>query len=138
MSRRMRRSTKRRSIGRRGMSLIEVMIALVILSISLLGLGDFVTKFVRGTRQSASLSTAGDLAVDRIELVKGAAAYGDIEGYAATEAMAAPYAGFTRTTEVLRVGGGAADSVDFKRVTVVVAGAGLVTPIKKTTYISSF
>lgn len=128
----------RRTHPRRGMSLIEVMIALVILSISLLGLGNFITRFVRGTHESATLSTAGDLAVDRIEMVKGAATYPDIDGYTATETLTDPYAGYTRDTQVIRVGGAAADSVDFKRITVTVSGPGLAAPVKKTTYISSF
>lgn len=125
-----------------GMTLIEVLMALVILGVAMLGLGTFVGKFVRGTRENAVLSTASDLVVDRLEIVKGAASYAAVDAFAGSETLAAPYAGFLRTTQVQRVGGDDDDDSevleDYKAVTVSVTGPGLTVPVKKTTFIAQF
>jgi len=118
-----------------GMTLIEVLMALVILGVAMLGLGTFVGKFVRGTSENAVLSTASDLVVDRLEIVKGAASYAAVDAFVGSETLAAPYAGFLRTTQVQRVG---EVLEDYKAVTVSVTGPGLTVPVKKTTFIAQF
>lgn len=120
------------------MTLFEVIIALVILCMVMLGMGSFVVQFVRGTRTAAEVSTAIDLVSDRIETVKGAATYAGIDSMATTEASVVNYSGFRRVTMVTHTGGGSTDLVDYRAVTVTVIGPGMSTPVKKSTFIAKF
>jgi prepilin-type N-terminal cleavage/methylation domain-containing protein len=126
---------------RAGMTLIEVIIAIVILSGALLSMGGFVTKFANTVNMSDIRSIASDLAADRIETVKAATSYASIDSlYAKTEAAGTVvgYPKFTRRTIVQRVGGGPTDLVDYKIITVIVSTPPLKVPVKKTTIISDF
>jgi prepilin-type N-terminal cleavage/methylation domain-containing protein len=124
---------------RRGMTLIEVMIALVILTGALLSLGSFVTNFTHTVATSGVRTTAGELAADRIETVKSAVKYDSLETlYAGTEATVTGHPGFSRQTIIQRVGGVPGDSVDYKIVTVVVSNQALRAPVRKTTIIADF
>jgi prepilin-type N-terminal cleavage/methylation domain-containing protein len=136
------RSARRPVAGdRAGMTLIEVIIAIVILSGALLSMGGFVTKFAHTVSMTDLRGIAAELAADRIETVKAATAYSSIDSiYARTESPGsiAGYPKFTRRTIVQRVGGGGTDLVDYKIVTVVVTEPALKVPVKKTTIISDF
>jgi Tfp pilus assembly protein PilV len=120
------------------MTLFEVMIALVILGLVMLGMGSFVVRFVRGTRTASTVSTALDLVNDRIEAVKGAPTYAAIDTMARTEASVAGYPGFTRVTMVTHTGGGSSAVVDYRAVTVTCTGPGMTSPVKKSTFIAKF
>ncbi len=123
--------------GRRrgGMTLLEVMIALSILGVVLLGMGEFVGKFVRSTRESLIFQTASDLAVDRLEAVKGGASYPALNSFAATENPVSGYPGFQRVTQVTRTN---TTITDHTTVTVTVTATGLTRTVKKTTVIARF
>ena len=124
--------------ARRGMTLVEVIVAVVIMSTVLLGMSVFVANFARTSNENRMRAKAGQLASQRVEEIKGAASYDSIEAkFAGTESAIAGYAGFTRSTVVKRVGGAAQPS-DYKVVTVVVTAPRLGAPLKKTTMISSF
>lgn len=124
--------------ARRGMTLIEVTISLAIFSIIVLGLGGYMSRFIRGVADNGIRSTASDLVVDRIEHIKGYGPYATLETeYAGTEPSISGYPGFSRTTEILRVGS-PTSTVDYKVITVSVSAASLATPVKKSTIISSF
>lgn len=121
------------------MTLIEVIMAISLLSVSLLSMGVFVGKFAKATRMMNSRNTASELVADRIEEVKGAARYSAIDSlYAVTETSITGFPGFTRKTMVAHVGGGAPDLDDYKVVTVIVTSGQLTSPSKKTTIISAF
>ena len=60
----------RASFARRGMTLIEVMIAIVILSGAMLGLAKFGANFEHTTATASDMSLASDLAVARVEQIK--------------------------------------------------------------------
>ena len=123
---------------RRGMTLIEVAISLVIFSIVVLGLGNYMTKFIRGVADNGVRSTASDLVTDRLEYIKGNGSYATLETtYAGTESLIPGYRSFTRKTEILRVGS-PTSTVDYKVITVSVSAPSLEAPAKKTTIISSF
>lgn len=135
----MRQQTKAPARSRTGMTLIEVMIALVILTSVLLGMGIFMAKYGRAVGTSSARASARELVAERIEYVKGATQYATIETtYGGTEPSIPGYPGFTRRTLIMRVGGGPADRYDHKVVTVVVDGPGLTQPAKKTSVISAF
>jgi prepilin-type N-terminal cleavage/methylation domain-containing protein len=125
--------------ARRGMTLIEVMVSLVLLAGVALGMAGFVAGFARSSRGSDARLTASDLASERLEEVKRATAYDSIESkYAKTENSIAGHAGFVRTTAIARVGGAPTDSVDYKIITVTVTGPGLDAPVRKSSGISAF
>jgi len=122
---------KRRS----GMTLIEVMIALVILTGALLGMGKFITSFSHATSDGALSSVASDLVLDRLETIKGSTSYAALDGYAVTESSITGFAGYKRVTQVLRT----LDATqDYKAITVTVSNPGLSTPVKKSTIIAAF
>jgi prepilin-type N-terminal cleavage/methylation domain-containing protein len=122
---------KRRS----GMTLIEVMIALVILTGALLGMGKFITSFAHATSDGALSSVASDLVLDRLEMIKGAGVYADLDGYQGIETSIAGFVGYKRVTQVTRT----LDSKqDYKAITVTVSNPGLSAPVKKSTIIAAF
>jgi prepilin-type N-terminal cleavage/methylation domain-containing protein len=122
---------KRRS----GMTLIEVMIALVILTGALLGMGKFITSFSHATSDGALSSVASDLVLDRLETIKGSTSYATLDAYAVTELAITGFAGYTRVTQVTRTLDG---TQDYKAITVTVSNPSLSLPVKKSTIIAAF
>ena len=126
---------------RRGMTLIEVMFAIVIMSGVMLALARFGQGFTRATRNAANLSVASDLAMNRLELVLAHPSYEGIDSFVATEDSADESAnpsmegrpGFTRTTSVA-----VSDAPAFRTVTVTVTSAALTAPVTKTAIIAAF
>jgi prepilin-type N-terminal cleavage/methylation domain-containing protein len=132
-----RRSTR----ARRGFTLVEVVVALAILTGALLALSLFIARMAHSTTNARLLSTATELAADRLELVKSATNYSTIDSlYSATEATipGPDYIGFTRKTVIQHVGGLPADSVDYRIITVIVTHAALTLPVRKTTSLAAF
>lgn len=124
---------------RRGMTLVEVMVALTLLATVLLALGAFSVRLARLTTNGRALGTAEQLAADRLEAVKGAPKYGQIESlFQATESTVPGYPGFKRQTVVTHVGGTASDTIDYRVVTVIVTARRLTTPVRKTTIIAPY
>ena len=131
--------TRERTAQPKGMTLVEVLVALTILSVVMLGLGTFTTNFARTVSESGIKSTASDLVADRLEVVKSGSRYDLIESnFQGTESSIPGHGGFSRRTMVLHVGGTPADSVDYKVVTVEVTAPRLSKPVRKSTVISSF
>jgi prepilin-type N-terminal cleavage/methylation domain-containing protein len=122
---------KRRS----GMTLIEVMIALVILTGALLGMGKFITSFSHATSDGALSSVASDLVLDRLETIKGSTSYATLDAYAVTELAITGFAGYKRVTQVTRTIDG---TQDYKAITVTVSNPSLSMPVKKSTIIAAF
>jgi type II secretory pathway pseudopilin PulG len=126
------------------MTIIEVLFAIVILSGVMLSLSRFGQSFTKAARNAANLAIASDLAMSRLEVVRGHADYGTIVstfgGASETSAGAANpsmtgYDGYTRATVALRT---QTDTTDFVTVTVTVSAAVLTSPIAKTLVIASF
>jgi len=123
---------------RRGMTLIETMVAITILATALIGLGDFMGHFAHTTKVSALQQRALDLASDRIDSVKHCNNYASIDSMAGTQAIAADSSTYSLQTIVDHVGGGPSDTVDYRVVTVAVTMPTVQTPVRKTTIISAF
>jgi Tfp pilus assembly protein PilV len=122
-----------------GMTLVEVLVALVLLAGVLLALGRFSGTLARTTGTARLVATATQLVADRLETVKGAPRYIAIESlYVANETNLTGFKGFTRQTQVLRVGGAASDSIDYKIVTVTVSNPSLTKSVRKSTVIAPF
>ncbi|MFN0180679.1 MAG: prepilin-type N-terminal cleavage/methylation domain-containing protein [Gemmatimonadales bacterium] len=62
-------------MNRRGFTLIEVLIAVVLLSLAVMSLGQFMGKYQRATANATILSTMTSVAKERIELVRGDVRY---------------------------------------------------------------
>ena len=121
---------------RRGLTLIEVLIALVILATVLIGLAEYLGRFARQVNVTAVQATAGDLVTSRLEVVKGITSYATVDAFAVTESAIPGFAGYTRITSVSRVSNA---REDYKLVTVRVAHPILgVDTVRKTTVVPRF
>lgn len=117
---------------RAGFTLVEVMMALVILAVVLLGLAATTSGFVRTVATSDLQTAAITLAEDRIATIQMDPDCARIDSvYAGTESNFATLRGFTRRTDVVRVGG-PGQPVNHTRITVTVAGPGLSPPVQRT------
>lgn len=140
LARRVRRSLVRRA--RRGLSLVEVVVALAILGGVLITLGMFSARMAQSTSAARFRLAAAQLAADRLEYAKGAPRYTAIETLTvATEANVSStdsIRGFTRQSWVQHVGGGVSDTIDYKTVTVQVTHPQMKGNVRKTTVIAPF
>jgi prepilin-type N-terminal cleavage/methylation domain-containing protein len=134
--------TGRVSLARRGMTLIEVMIAIVILSGAMLGLAKFGGKFEHTTATASDMSLASDLAVARIEQIKAYRIYLSLVSTYnnTTETFVGDpvFNGFSRVTRATRCTGCPTATNDYITVTTTVSGRSLSAPIAKTTIIALF
>ena len=125
--------------NRSGMTLIEVIVSIMLLSGALLSMGAFIARYANVSGAVSRRIEANELVADRLEEVKGALKYAAIDSiYEKTEPSIPAHPGLTRQTIVTRTGGAAPSLYDYKTVTVIVNGPGLKTPSKKTTVISVF
>jgi prepilin-type N-terminal cleavage/methylation domain-containing protein len=126
---------------RAGMTLVEVILAIVILSGTMLGLGNFARKFQNANTGSTSKALASDLATQRITEVVTYRPYGSIVAtYDGTseEITTGAYKGFTRTTTAVRCASCPTATDDYVTVTVSVTGNDLTVAVKKTVIIAAF
>lgn len=130
---------RRRWRARNGFTLVEVVVALLVLGFALLGLSLFVSNMAHAGTDSRLLGTANELAADRIETVKSDLTYSTLDSrYAGTESSISGYSGYKRKTVIRHVGGGVSDSVDYRIVTVVVTNSAMTDTVRKTTIIAAF
>lgn len=139
MARNSLQSRHRSRLTRRGMTLIEVILAIVILSGAMLGLARFGQQFQRQTSSSSTQVIASDLATQRIETIKGVRNYASLVttyGLTTETFVGDPvYGGFTRTTKAVNT---VSATNDYVTVTVTITGNNLATSIKKSTKIAKF
>lgn len=132
----------RRRARSRGMTLIEVILAIVILSGAMLGLANFGRLFQHATSDAASQALASDLATQRIESIKAYTVYSTLaatyNGITETYATDPVYHGFTRITAAVRCSGCPNGTNDYITITVSVSGNNMPATIKKTTIIAKF
>src|ERR1700736_6523260 len=109
---------------RAGMSLMEVIVAMVLLTGALLSMGAFMARYSKVTGVMTIRSEANELVADRLEVVKGALKYSTIEtNYAATEMSIPNHPSFKRKTLVTHTGGLPPSLYDYKTVTVIVTSS---------------
>jgi prepilin-type N-terminal cleavage/methylation domain-containing protein len=75
-------------MGKKGFTLIEVLIAVVLLSIAVVSLGQFMANYQNATSKSTLLSTMTTIAKERIELIRGDPRYTTLVSRYATGASA--------------------------------------------------
>lgn len=129
----------RKAKPRAGMTLVEVIVAMTLLTGALLAMGAFIARYAQVTGAMSIRAEANELVADRLEAVKGALKYATIEtNFAGTEQSIANHPGFKRQTLFTRTGGLPPSLYDYKTVTVIVTSPALKTPAKKSTIISVF
>lgn len=120
--------------ARQGFTLVEVLVALAIMSGALISMAAFIGR-VQHTAGTNSLASMGsDLAAMHIEKVKEWTDYPTIEQFAVTETSIPTYPNFTRTTLVARTNTALGD---YKTITIVVTHPGMATPIRKSIIIAA-
>lgn len=129
-----------RSVSRRqGFSLVEVIVALTLLTGVLLGFASFAVRLAHTNRDIANISLASDLAVARLEQVKGNRVYATLvttfNNQTETWASSSPNVGFTRQTFATRTNN---VNNDYTTVTVIVSGRNLTPAIRRTTSIAAY
>lgn len=129
--------------ARRGMSLIEVIVAMLILTGVLLVLGAFSAQFAQANGQAHLVITANEIASARLDEIRTQPSYSSIDllktAPATPDTIKADNTNFIRRTFVRRVGGIAAtDSVDYKLLTVTVSHPSLKKVVSKTTAIAAY
>src|SRR5438105_390322 len=102
---------------RNGFTLVEVMIALVILMVVLLGMARLTAGMTHAVTTGGQQQAAVELAESR---------------YVATETNFPTLQGFSRQTIIVRDTGSVTQPHDWKRVTVSVQGPGLLAPVSRT------
>lgn len=117
---------------RNGFTLIEVMMALVILLGVVLGVAQITAKMVHTVATSDQQMAAVQLAEGRLEQIRLDPDYTDLEtSYNGTETSFPTLTGFKRVTVIAHVGG-SGKSQDYKKITVTVSGPGVLTPVSRT------
>lgn len=135
----------RPSSRRDGMTLIEVLFAIVILSGVMLALSRFGTEFSRATKTGAYIATASDLAAARLEVIRGHTDYATLittfHGTTETSASAtarpsmAGHDGFVRATKVVA---STDQDAQYVTVTVTVSSDLLTRPVRQSLVIGVF
>ena len=123
------------------MTLVEVIIAITILSLTMLGLANFTRTFQHSTSDTTMMALASDMAIARVEEVKGFRVYASlVTTYGSTTETftTVPYKGFTRVTKAIRCASCPTATQDYITVTVTVTGNTLTKAITKTTAIAAF
>jgi prepilin-type N-terminal cleavage/methylation domain-containing protein len=110
-----------------GFTLVEVVLALVMLSVVLLGSTATSAGLIRAAGTDRRASQAGAAVDARISLLRQWPDYAVLESFAGTEPDT-PLPGWQRRTTVARTGG-VGQPNDFKRITVTVEGTGLSAPV---------
>lgn len=120
----------------RGFTLIEVMIALVILTIAALSLMRMTAQMLHSVTDDRVRTLASASVDARIAQARSWPTYSTLEAtYAGTEPNT-PSPGLSRGTTIVRTGG-LSQTNDYKRITVTVSGTGLTSAVSRTITIAA-
>ncbi|HJQ64839.1 MAG TPA: prepilin-type N-terminal cleavage/methylation domain-containing protein [Gemmatimonadales bacterium] len=121
--------------NRSGFTLIEVILALTILLVVMMMLANTTGKTVHTAATGSNQEAAIQLAMDRVEQVRGDPNYAGLDtAYVRTETTFPTLSGFTRVTAITRTTSG---NNDYKKVTVTVTGPGLLAPVVRTVTVAA-
>lgn len=137
----MKRIQTRRSSAprtRRGMTLVEVIVAMLLLTSVVLALGNFTARFAMASSQARLTIAANEIAAMRLDAIRTQPTYSSIDLIADSQKVNRDFTSFGMRTFVLRQGGAPADSVDYRLVTVRVTHPGMLTPVTRTTAVAAF
>jgi prepilin-type N-terminal cleavage/methylation domain-containing protein len=115
---------------RSGFSLVEVIVALMLLVVAVTGMEQAAVNMFRRNSASQVKLSASQLAEDRIDLIKLEPIYANLPSYAASETAIPGFPSFERTTVVVQRRDSTFRGVrDYRVVTVRVAAPGLSQPV---------
>lgn len=120
------------------MSLVEVIVAMLLLVTVILVLGGFSAKFAQATGQAHLIVLANELAATRLDAVRQQPTYAAIDSLVQTDTVKADFSTYTVRTQMVRIGGAVTDSVDYKLVTVTVTHPAMRKTVTKTTAVAAF
>jgi prepilin-type N-terminal cleavage/methylation domain-containing protein len=125
--------------GLRGLTLIEIMIAMVILTVVLLGMAQFAVNFTRAVQQSEARIVAVNLVDQRLSEIRSSPNYSGLESaFNASESTISGFNGYSRVTTIVHTGGPRPTSTDdYKTITVTVTPPGRIGPVKKTIVVAA-
>jgi prepilin-type N-terminal cleavage/methylation domain-containing protein len=128
-----------RRSGERGLTLVEIVIAMTILAVVVLGMGQFAFNFSRSERLAEARTIAVNLADQRLSEIRASPNYSGIDSiYGINEGSVGGFPGFSRTTTIVHTGGPKPTFTnDYKTVTVTVVGPPLSAPIMKTIVVAA-
>ncbi len=127
-----------RADNRNGMTLVEVIVAMMILTGVLLALGSFTARFAQASGQARLVIAANELAARRLDAVRTQPTYLAVSNLAGNRTVTSDFQPFTESTQVVRIGGAATDSVDYMLVTVSISNPSMRRIVKKTTAVAAF
>ena len=120
------------------MTLIEIIIALTILAVVVLGMGQFAFNFSRTERQSEARTIAVFLADQRLSEIRSSPNYSGLDStYGVSEATVSGFPGYARSTTIVHTGGPRPQTNDYKTITVTVTSVALASPIKETIVVAA-
>jgi prepilin-type N-terminal cleavage/methylation domain-containing protein len=123
-------------MGRRGFTLIEVMMATVILAIVLMSTGRFSARFIHSLAMSQATTTAAEIATEQIEMISTDPSYTTLSArWAGTTNGFPGYPRMARQTVVQRITS-TTPPRDYTVVTVVVTEPTMTTPVRLTTVVA--
>jgi Tfp pilus assembly protein PilV len=135
------RSRRRRSVVqriRRGMSLAEVMVAMLLLTTVILALGAFTARFAMANGQARLVIAANEIAGAKIDAVHTQPSYSSIDLLQDSVTVARDFTNFGVVTKVSHIGGNPSDSTDYRVMTVTVTHPGMKKTVMKTTAVAAF
>ena len=126
-------------MNRDGFSLIETLVALVLLGVVVLGIQGTTAGMITQTTRSNVAILAMQLAEDRIDLIRMDPQFDSLVArYTGTETDIPYWAGFTRSTELAARRDSTANGItEWVKVTVVVNGPGLSSPLLRSVTIGA-
>lgn len=137
-----RRVDAERVTTRDGMTLVEVIVAMMILTGALLVLGAFSAKFAQATSQARLVIAANEIAASRLDAARTQPTYVALDSLASKpggDTVQADQTRFVRVTTVSHLGGSTAkDSTDYKVLTVSVTHPSMRKTVTKTTAMAAF
>ena len=126
-----------RSVDRSGFSLVEVVVALVILSTAVLGLASSASRLTTTAAAAQVRALAMESVQDRLARVRLDPRYGALDSlYTGTDVDLFGIPGLTRTTRVVHVLQ-ASPSLDYKQILVTVTGPTLESPVSRVIVIAA-
>jgi Tfp pilus assembly protein PilV len=133
---------ERATSARRGMTLVEVIVAMLLLVTVVLALGGFTTKYAMASSQARLVIGANEIASTRLDAIKQQPTYTAIDslgvGKSGYDSVKKDFTWFYVTTRVQQMGGGVADSTDYKLMTVIVTHPAMKRSVYKTTAMAAF
>ncbi|MEX2472270.1 MAG: prepilin-type N-terminal cleavage/methylation domain-containing protein [Gemmatimonadota bacterium] len=123
--------------ARAGFTVVEVIVALVILSVAVLGLAGSATRLTTAAATAEMRAQAVYSADDRIGRIEMDRRYTLLDSLYEAVENGVPGPGFVRSTRVEHIQVTSPDTLDYLMVTVNVTGPGLTSPVKRTLVVAA-